>query len=314
MQLPPPLHTPAAAQHPHSRRCSVSVTSVLGHVYGLDFEPGTGARDIRGLYNARTAKIVEETSARLGVVEHLRAEAEGCGWLCLWLDCDREGENICFEVLRALGGAFAAERVWRARFSSLAQRDVRGALQRLGKPNAAEAAAVDARQELDLKVGCSFTRLLTRGLRNAARRRFGLPKLRLISFGPCQTPACWFAVQRQREIESFCSQQFWELTVQVSLGGGEAARLRWKRNPCFDGGAARRTLAACQRALTASASLSVESVRLERRSVPPPRGLNTVAMLRMASAALALSPHKAMRFVFVSDQVKYKALFVSFRF
>ena len=94
--------------------------------------------------------MVEETSERLGVVEHLHAQAGGRGWLCLWLDCDREGENICFEILSILP-QFSAERVWRAKFSAVTEKEVRGAWAHLGKPSAAEAAAVDARQELDLK-------------------------------------------------------------------------------------------------------------------------------------------------------------------
>lgn len=52
-------------------------------------------------------------------------------------------------------------RIMRARFSALIPRELQRAMQQLVPPNAADAAAVDARQEIDLRVGASFTRMQT---------------------------------------------------------------------------------------------------------------------------------------------------------
>lgn len=64
---------------------------------------------------------------------HLQQEARGCDYLVLWLDCDREGENICFEVMdnavphmkRVPGGQ---QQVFRARFSAISAPEVMAAM------------------------------------------------------------------------------------------------------------------------------------------------------------------------------------------
>ena len=169
------------------------------------------------LFTAQTVK--KPTSG--AVVAHLQREARGCEHLVLWLDCDREGENIAFEVMHNCVPSMrtrSGQQVWRARFSAVSEASIRAAMDDLGEPNENEASAVDARQELDLRVGVAFTRFQCRYFKG----RFRQLEATTLSYGPCQTPTLAFVVRRHLEILSFVEERFWSLELELALPPGRA--------------------------------------------------------------------------------------------
>jgi DNA topoisomerase-3 len=202
---------------PINSNARIIVTSTIGHVYGLDFDENR-TPDIADLFHAKVKKTIEPNTAKNHVVEHLKELAEECEYLALWLDCDREGENICYEVISICGTP--PENIYRAFFSALTEPEMRHAFNNLGRPDKNLALSVDARQELDLKIGCAFTRLMTRTFMGAARKKFRLrDDCKCLSYGPCQTPTLWFCVERHHEIKNWDYQEYHMLKSNVLIEG-----------------------------------------------------------------------------------------------
>ena len=82
----------------------------------------------------------------------MKHESRDADELVLWLDCDKEGENICFEVIQCAKN-IPKSKIRRAHFSAITDRDIKRAMENLGHPNELESLSVDARQEIDLRIG-----------------------------------------------------------------------------------------------------------------------------------------------------------------
>ncbi|XP_039627490.1 DNA topoisomerase 3-beta-1 isoform X1 [Polypterus senegalus] len=270
------------------------MTSVCGHVMTLDFigkYNNWDKVDPAELFSkAPTEK--KEANPKLNMVKFLQAEARGCDYVVLWLDCDKEGENICFEVLEAimpvLNKSYANEKtIFRAKFSSITDTDICNAMNRLGEPNRNEALSVDARQELDLRIGCAFTRFQTKYFQG----KYGNLDSSLISFGPCQTPTLGFCVERHDKIQSFKPEPYWIIQAKVSKGKEVALTLDWDRVRVFDREVGQMFLNIVKTAREAK----VESVIKKEKAKQRPLALNTVEMLRVASSALGMGPQHTMQ-------------------
>ncbi|ESW35784.1 hypothetical protein PHAVU_001G264300 [Phaseolus vulgaris] len=261
------------------------VTSVIGHVFSVDFPAkyqDWAATDPLDLFQSQVLK--NESNPKAHICRHLSQEARGCRYLVLWLDCDREGENICFEVIQCTG--FKTNDTYRARFSSVTEKDVVKALDNLVKPNKDEALAVDARQEIDLKVGVAFTRFQT----SYFQGKYGNLDSRVISYGPCQTPTLGFCVQRYLQINTFKSEKFWSLHPYIIQSGYEI-QLEWQRGKLFDINVAMMF----QKLVSEDGLLEVTEISEKQETKSRPVGLNTVNLLKVASSALGFGPQMAMQ-------------------
>ncbi|CAD7964936.1 unnamed protein product [Amoebophrya sp. A120] len=202
----------------------IKITSAAGHVYKREFTKEYLDRRQHPpivLFDATTEHLEANGKARMPA--HFKQEAKDCSYLVLWLDCDREGENICFEVMRSAVNMAEDEnsrlipkkRVLRAIFSALDEKSLQEAYWGLSGdgPNKNESDAVEARQELDLKIGCAWTRFQSQFFAG----RYRDLDAQLISYGPCQTPTLWFCVQRHDQIKSFKPEKFYHLSLKIKV-------------------------------------------------------------------------------------------------
>ncbi|CAK9071692.1 unnamed protein product [Durusdinium trenchii] len=273
---------------PAHQQCRIMQTSTIGHVFGLDFKDNR-PKDIADLFHDPCKKTIEDNTAKNRIVEHFQELAAEADYLALWLDCDKEGENICFEVI-SLCENIPKENIYRAQFSALTEPELKGAFNNLGRPDKLQAQSVDARQELDLKIGCIFTRLMTRQYLRYAVDKFRLRDQTCLSYGPCQTPTLWFCVERHKEIQSFQRQEFFKPKASITLDGWPL-EFDWLEGQTFDKG----RIQSLQSRSGSAKQAVVQDLRSTMKTLKKPVGLNTVQLLKAASTGLGMSPVQCMK-------------------
>ncbi len=294
------------------KKAFLRVTSVTGHVFSMDFPSQYQKWDAVEPVDLFSAPVKSNPEGKGGIVKHLEREAKGFDYLCLWLDCDREGENICFEVIRCVKTTMkgnietkgSEQRIFRAKFSAVTPSDIFKAMQNLGEPNENESKAVEARQELDLKVGVAFSRFQTRFFQG----RYGDLDSSVISYGPCQTPTLGFCVDRHDEISSFKPEPFWSLDVSVSASTGSQVALQWQRGRLFDAEVATTFMKIVSGDNNSDQSLKCINVKVSKSRRTRPQPMNTVELLKSASKSLGIGPADAMRSaesLYLSGMISY---------
>ena len=255
-----------------------------GHVVGVDFPPEYADwRDVRPV--ELTEAEVVKTPTQENIVRTLQELAEAADEAVIATDYDREGELIGKEAFELIESVTDVP-VRRVRFSSITQTEVKSAFADPDGLDFELAAAGEARQVIDLLWGAALTRFLS-----LSAGRLGDD---FISVGRVQSPTLKLIVDREREIEAFEPDDYWELFAALQDGesfeaqyfhradGTENERV-WNE---ADAEAALDDLEAAEEAV-------VESVRRRRRTDEPPTPFDTTAYIG-AAGSVGLSAQKAM--------------------
>lgn len=284
-------------------------SSVAGHLLELDFESQYKSWRSCSPGDLYTAPVKKQVSKGEGqkIKRNLQNLARRATSLILWLDCDREGENIAFEVLEVCKEVNPGIHVKRARFSALIHSDIFRAVNNLVAPNENESLAVDARQEIDLRIGSSFTRLQTLLLQDTFDWTSFLPQGKdrmLFSYGPCQFPTLGLIVQREWEIQSHIFETFWTINVHYKGTDGSTATFKWIRGNIFD----RQIATVYHDMCTANPQATVGDVSGNQKRRHAPFPLCTLELQKKGSQYLRMSGERIMK---IAEEL-YQGGFISY--
>ncbi|WP_129114765.1 DNA topoisomerase I [Halegenticoccus tardaugens] len=262
-----------------------------GHVVGIDFPPEYNDwRDVEPveLIDAPISKQPTQEN----IVRALRRLARDASRVTIATDYDREGELIgkeAYELVRDVNEDAPVDRV---RFSSITGREVTEAFDDPDEIDFDLAAAGEARQIVDLVWGAALTRFLSLSARQLGND--------FISVGRVQGPTLKLIVDREREIDAFDPEDYWELFADLlkeSDGDADAFEAQYfyldeddnEAERVWDETAAEEAYGTLREATSAS----VESVRRRTRTDKPPAPFNTTQFIRAASS-IGYSAQRAM--------------------
>jgi len=261
------------------------VVGLSGHVVGVDFPPEYSEwRDVE------PAELIDAdvvtTPTRENIVATLRSLARKADEVVIATDYDREGELIGKEAYELIREETDAP-VERVRFSSITDREVQKAFENPDEIDFDLAAAGEARQIVDLIWGAALTRFLSLSAKQLGND--------FISVGRVQSPTLKLIVDREREIEAFDPDDYWEILADLAKDGqGFEAQYFYDD----DGSEAERvwdeaTAEAAYADLSESGTATVTEVRRRTRTDDPPAPFNTTAFISAASS-LGYSAQRAM--------------------
>ena len=251
------------------------VMGLSGHIVGVDYPPGYNnwqKVDYRDLIHAQV--VTKPTQEK--IVSALHDLGKDADRITIATDYDREGELIGVEALRIAEEANPGIKADRVKFSAITKKEILDSFESPGEVDFDLASSGEARQVVDLIWGAALTRFISI---TAGRLGKGF-----LSVGRVQSPTLALIVDREKEIEAFKPQPYWEIYADLE----KDLRVKHEKGRFWDGDVARSTFEGLGEVAL------VVSIKEKTRTDRPPAPFDTTAFISAASG-IGFSAANAMR-------------------
>ncbi len=256
------------------------VVPLRGHIVELDYDEEFRRWDVDKLIDLVKAKPKKIHRER-GIIRILWDLAKDVDEIIIATDYDREGELIGVEALSVIEKKYGKKyKVKRARFSALTRDEITRAFENLVDIDYNLASAAEARQHIDLAWGASLTRFVSIAS--------GMRGKDFLSVGRVQSPTLALIVQREKEIEEFVPEKYWDIVADMKKRAKFTAR--HEKNPFKDRDEVEEVL---ERVKGVDKG-TVEDYVEEEKELYPVHPFDTTTFLSEA-AKIGISPARAMK-------------------
>lgn len=203
---------------------SPTKAKTLGRFLGADYSVIASMGHIRDIPSNKMNIDIEHdfepsyeiSKGKEKTVRQIESLAKKANEIYLATDPDREGEAIAYHIKHIIDQAIKGKKKFkRITFHQITKAAVDEAMAHAGDVDTKLVDAQQARRVLDRLVGYSLSPVLWRKVRRG------------LSAGRVQSVALRLVVEREREIEAFKPQEYWEIKVQVLPQGKAASQKFW---------------------------------------------------------------------------------------
>lgn len=262
----------------------------LSQYLGQDFVVEASRGHVRDLPKSKLGVDVEENfqptyepiRGSAAIIKKLAALAKKADKLYLATDPDREGEAISWHLLEAWENASLREKAQRAVFHEITKDAVLDAIAHPKKINLDLVDAQQARRVLDRLVGYKLSPVLWKKVRRG------------LSAGRVQSVALRLIVEREKEIEAFVAEEYWEVDLELVTGKEKfIARVTEHQGKPY--APQRKDDVDVVTSWAADGSYTVHSVEKKQRSRRPFAPFTTSTLQQAAANRLGYSAKRTMQ-------------------